>query len=403
MAFFDQIKEAPDDPILSLSLKFKADSRDPKVNLGVGAYKTAEGKSKVLNAVRKAEASLLEKELPKEYLQIDGDQRYQQAVSQLIFGRDAEPITSSRIAVVQTVGGSGALRLAGEFLSSSGVTDIFMSNPTWANHKPLFSSGGLAIHSYPYYDQNQKGLDFSGMCEAIGSMPKGSAILLHACCHNPTGVDLTLEQWRELSQLIKARGLLPVFDSAYQGFDEGLQEDAQAIRLFVDDGHKMLVCSSNSKNFGLYGERIGALSIVATDKVEAVRLKSELKRLIRANYSTPPCNGARIVSSIMESTELYSEWKEELAHMCGRIKEMRKALVAGLMAKSEDVDFAFMGTQRGMFSYSGLNGDQVDCLQKEYAIYMPRSGRINIAGLNERNVDYVVTSILSVLHQSSTR
>ncbi|MFQ5729756.1 MAG: aromatic amino acid transaminase, partial [Waddliaceae bacterium] len=315
----------------------------------------------------------------------------------LIFGEDSEAIASGRIFAAQTLGGTGALRIGGEALVQNQISDtIFLSDPTWPNHKPIFTRAGMKIDTYTYYDARNHSLSFSGICESIKRMQPGHTLLLQPCCHNPTGLAPTFEQWQKLSKLIKQQKIIPFFDMAYQGFDQSLEEDAKVVRFFVEEGHEMLVASSYSKNFGLYGERVGMLSVVTNNQETSNKVGSQIKQVIRGNYSMPPLHGARIVATILQSKELKLEWEHELTNIKERIIEMRKALVSGLQALGADSEYDFLSKQTGMFSYSGLNSDQVHRLQKEYGIYMPKDGRINVAGINAQNLDRIITSILSV-------
>ncbi|MFI5343800.1 MAG: aromatic amino acid transaminase [Chlamydiales bacterium] len=396
MSFFDEIPLLPDDPILGLPILFAAEPRPNKVNLGIGSYKTAEGLPLVLNSVRKAENLIVQRHLNKEYLPIDGDAEFLKCALQLIFGGELSSIEPERLYASQTIGGSGALRVAGELFSKLISRNIFLPQPSWPNHKPLFERGGMNVGSYPYFDPKTHLLDFKGMCQAINNLPPASIILLHASCHNPTGVDPTAEQWRELSGLIKKRGLFPFFDFAYQGFGDSIEADAQSVRLFASEGHEMMVAYSFSKNFGLYGERVGLLSVLTSQSKAKPKIASQIKTLIRGNYSSPPLQGARIVSTILKSHELTLDWKGELSNMSERIIEMRKALVAALLVKGHDRNFDFILKQNGLFSFIGLTKEQVDRLRSEYAIYMPSNGRINLAGLNTQNIEYFVQALLSV-------
>ncbi len=391
MSFFDSIEAAPPDPILGLTVAFKEDTRAEKVNLGVGAYKTDELTPLVLGAVRKAEQKIVGQDLNKEYLGIDGNPDYTSATQELVF---ADSLPAERVFAAQTPGGTGALRVAGEFLAQHVTKTIYVSDPTWANHTPVFHAAGLEVNSFPYYNAENKSLRFDEMCAAIEKIPAGSAILLHAACHNPTGVDPSEDQWRQLSDLIIKQGVLPLLDFAYQGFGRGVEEDAFAVRHFAAAGHSMLVCSSFSKNLGLYGERVGAFFVVAGDAESAARSGSQVKRIIRSNYSNPPVHGSRIAAMVLTDSDLRREWEEELSQMRGRINGVRRQLADALAAGG---DFSFMAKQYGMFSFSGLTKDQVARLRKEYAIYMPGSGRINVAGLSPKNLDYVAQAILSVL------
>ncbi len=391
MTFFTSVEGAPDDPIFSLGAACKADDREKKVNLGVGAYKTAEGAPLVLSSVRKAEALLLDRGLDKSYLQMDGIPEFRSSLLKLLFGHQCQAIAEHRFASAQTVAGSGALRIAGEFIRAHVSDTIYLSTPTWANHEPCFLAAGLRTEYYPYYDTKTKGFDFAGMMNTLKEIPAGSVVLLQACCHNPTGTDPTFEQWKEICALMKERRLMPLFDAAYQGFGAGLEEDAKVVRHFVSEGHLLMCCISCSKNFGLYGERVGLLGALCSNPAEANRVGSQIKKLIRSNYSNPPLHGARIVTEILGASELKAEWMEELGNMRTRIQEMRKAFVSQLLAIGGE--YSFMRNQLGMFSYTGLTGAQVNFLREEHAIYMPQSGRINVAGLNSDNLDHVTQAI----------
>lgn len=397
MPFFNDIPQLPEDPIFGLPIAFAADPRPNKINLGIGAYKTAEGVPLVLSSVRKAESFLLQKNLNKDYLPIEGDPDFLRCSLQLLLGTDSSLWQTNRFFAAQTVGGASALRIGSEFLAKLVGKTIFISQPSWSNHKQIFERAGLNVGSYPYFDPQTHLLDYYGMCQAIKNMPPGGVILLHGCCHNPSGIDPSFEQWKELSDLIKKQQLIPFFDMAYQGFGQGLELDAQAIRHFVNEGHEMLIAYSFSKNFGLYGERVGFLTLVCSSADRVPHIASQIKSLIRGNYSNPPLHGARIVSTILKSHELTLEWKSELNNMCERIQEMRKALIAALLVKGQDHNFNYMHQQSGLFSFSGLKAEQVQFLRAEKAIYMPNNGRINIAGLNTQNVSYVAESLLAVM------
>lgn len=397
MPFFNEIPQLPEDPILGLPIAFAADPRLNKINLGIGAYMTAEGHPQVMTSVRKAESIILHKRLNKEYLPIEGDADFIRSLLQLVLGADSSLFQTGNYFAAQTVGGASALRIAGEFLAKLVSKTIFISQPTWSNHKQIFERAGLNVGSYTYFDPHTCLLDFKGMCQAIGNMPPGSVILLHGCCHNPTGIDPSLEQWKELSSLIKKQQIIPLFDIAYQGFGKGLEPDAEAVRYFVRQGHELFMTYSCSKNFGLYGERAGLLAIVCSQTEQVPRIGSQVKSLIRGNYSTPPLHGARIVSTILNSDELSLEWKAELQSMCERVIEMRKALVAALHAKGGGRDFSYMNQQSGLFSYSGLTPEQVLRLRQEKAVYMPSNGRINIAGLHTQMISDVADALLSVM------
>lgn len=330
MSFFDEIPQMPIDPIFGLPIAFAADPRPNKINLGIGAYKTAEGNPLVLNSVRKAESLILQKHLNKEYLPIEGDAEFLRCSLELLLGKDSPLFQTGNYFAAQTIGGASALRLAGEFLAKLISRTVFLSAPSWSNHKQIFERAGLNVGSYPYFESKTFTLDFTGLCHEITNMPPGSVILLHGCCHNPTGIDPSFEQWKELSEQIKKQKIIPLFDIAYQGFGQGLEEDAKAIRYFINQGHELLISYSFSKNFGLYGERVGFLTVVCSQSEQIKKIGSQIKSLIRGNYSNPPLQGTRIVSTILNSEELTQEWKKELQSMSGRIKNMRTALVAAL-------------------------------------------------------------------------
>jgi len=396
MSFFDDVELLPADPILGLPILFKQDSRAEKVNLGIGAYRTEAGLPSVFNSVKKAEALILNK-YDKEYLPIDGLKNLVDATIECIFGHDLIKIGYEKIYAAQTIGGTGALRVGAEFLYRLNNRNIFLPQPSWPNHKPIFEKANLKVGSYPYFDATTNLLDFAGMCQAIENLPPHSCILLHACCHNPTGVDPTIEQWQELSRLIKKREVFPFFDCAYQGFATSFEADAQPMRIFALDGHEMFVAYSYAKNFGLYGERVGVLTVVANDKKSVLKIGSQIRSLIRGNYSSPPLHGALIVSAILKSHPLTADWLGELDNMRDRINEMRKALVAALLVQGSDKNFNAILKQMGLFSFVGLNKEQVDKLRENYAIYLPSNGRINLAGLNTTNIDYVSNALLAVL------
>ncbi len=397
MSFFNTIPQIPEDPILSLPIAFAADPRAQKVNLGIGAYQTDEGHPLVLKSVQKAEQYILRQHLDKEYLPIEGDPTFIRCALSLLFGEHSSVLQAKSLFAAQSVGGSSALRVLAEFFAKFVSKNIFISHPSWSNHKQIFERAGLTINSYPYFDQKTKALDHEGMCVAIQNMPPGSLILLHGCCHNPTGMDPTFEQWQILSALIKKQRIIPLFDLAYQGFGRGIEEDAQAVRYFAEEGHEMGIAYSFSKNFGLYAERVGFLTLICDQAALVPNISCQTKYLIRSNYSNPPIHGARIVSTILQFPELTVEWKTELNQMRQHIQEMRRALVEALLAASPKHDFSYLQQQVGLFSFSGLSPEQVQRLRQEKAIYMLSNGRINIAGLNTRNLPYVVEAILSVL------
>jgi aspartate aminotransferase len=397
MTFFESASLLPEDPILNLQVEFSTDPRPNKINLGIGAYNDAKGHPVLLSTVRKAERALIDSLHDKEYLPIVGNHLLIHETFNLVFGKNAFGDLNHRLFGVQSVGGTGALRLAADFFVQHTNRTIFISDPSWPNHRLAFTRSGLKVETYPYYDFAKNKIYFSSMLQVVKTIPSGSVILLQAGCHNPTGMDLTYAEWQELSLVIKKRQIFPFFDFAYQGFGSGIEEDAIPIRLFVNDGHTLFVASSYSKNMGLYGERVGVLSCLFNDNKTAMIVASHLKQIIRAMYSTPPIHGAQIASHILRSPQLKQEWVEELQKMRERVHEMRLALAKGLLAKSSSFDFTFMKDQNGLFSLSGLNPDQVLQLKQKYAIYMPTNGRINVAGLNTRNLDAVIKAILSVI------
>jgi aspartate aminotransferase len=394
MSFFEKIETAPPDPILGLTVAFKEDPRKQKVNLGVGAYKTDDLQPLVMAAVRQAEERVLKSGADHEYQPIEGHAEFLRLARELVFAGTVPP---ERVFAAQTPGGTGGLRVAAELIYNCVTKNIFVSDPTWPNHNQIFAQVGLKIENYPYWDAAKKSLRFAEMCAAIDRAAAGSAVLLHASCHNPTGLDPTAEEWKELSGRVKARGLMPLLDFAYQGFGRGLDEDAAGVRQFARDGHAMAVVWSASKNFGLYGERLGALFVVAESADGAARAGSQAKRLIRANYSNPPAHGARIVATALGAADLRKSWEAELAAMRSRINGMRRELAERLKKGGSPIDFSFMLRQNGMFSYSGLSKEQVERLKKEHGIYMPANGRINVAGLSPKNLDYAVKAMLSVI------
>lgn len=395
---FQQVQTAPPDSILGLNEAFRNDPNPEKINLSVGVYKDENGITPVLKCVKQAEKRLLETENSKSYLPIDGRPGYTKSVRELLFGADHEVLTAKRAVTVQTPGGTGALRVAGDFLADSfpGRT-LWHSQPTWPNHPNIFTAAGIPLKTYPYFDKATNGLAFAGMMEALKQAPKGDIVLLHGCCHNPTGIDPTPQQWKEIGDLIQENELLPLLDFAYQGFGDGLSEDAAGLREIARPGQEMLICSSFSKNFGLYNERVGAMTAVAGHEAEAVAVLSQLKKVIRSNYSNPPTHGAAVVETVLGDAELNAMWEEELAHMRDRINGIRKLFVDKISACGIDQDFSFIQKQKGMFSFSGLNQMQVDQLRNEMSIYIVGSGRINVAGISETNVDRLCEGIKKVL------
>ena len=395
---FAAIEMAPRDPILGITEAFNADQHPEKTNLGVGVYYDDNGKVPLLGCVQKAESLLMEKLAPRTYLPIEGLAAYDKAVQELVFGANSEVVTSKRAITAQAIGGTGALKLGADFLKRfSPNAQVYISDPSWENHRALFESAGFVVNNYPYYDTTTKGVNFDGMLASLQSMPAGSIVLLHACCHNPTGADLTDQQWAQVIQVVSERGLVPFLDMAYQGFGDGINEDGKVVGMFAAAGGPLFVSNSFSKSFSLYGERVGALSIVAANAEEAARLMSQLKRVIRTNYSNPPMHGGQVVAMALATPELRKLWEEELAGMRVRIKAMRQALVDKLKAKAPQHNFDFVIQQRGMFSYSGLTKAQVERLKTEFSIYAVDTGRICVAALNSRNIDRVVDAIAKVL------
>ena len=395
---FAAIEMAPRDPILGISEAFNADQHPEKSNLGVGVYYDDNGKVPLLGCVQKAESLLMEKLAPRTYLPIEGLAAYDKAVQELVFGANSEVVTSKRAITAQAIGGTGALKLGADFLKRfSPNAQVYISDPSWENHRALFESAGFVVNNYPYYDTATKGVNFDGMLASLKSMPAGSIVLLHACCHNPTGADLTDQQWAQVIHVVTERGLVPFLDMAYQGFGDGITEDGKVVGMFAAAGGALFVSNSFSKSFSLYGERVGALSIVAANAEEAARLMSQLKRVIRTNYSNPPMHGGQVVAMALATPELRKLWEEELAGMRVRIKAMRQALVDKLKVKAPQHNFDFVIQQRGMFSYSGLTKAQVERLKTEFSIYAVDTGRICVAALNSRNIDRVVDAIAKVL------
>lgn len=394
---FSQLKQQPADPILGLSVKFKADSDLNKIDLGAGIYKDEAGQTPILACVKAAEKFRTDNETTKAYIGSAGSALFNEKIQTLNLG-DHAVIGDKRISTISTPGGTGALRIAGEFINrcKPGAT-IWVSNPTWANHQGVFTAAGLNVKTYPYYDYENKCLDFAGMVEALKQVSKDDAVLFHACCHNPSGMDLNKDQWREVAELSKQIGYTPVVDMAYQGFGEGLDVDAYGLRLMADTVDEMIICSSCSKNFGLYRERIGACSIIGKSASSTDIISSALLPVARVNYSMPPAHGAAIVETILSSSELTGQWHGELSEMRSRISGMRRLLVDKLVAKGVTRDFDFITRQNGMFSFLGIDKDQVQRLQDEFSIYIVGSSRISVAAVSRDNVDYLAESIAKVL------
>ncbi len=395
---FSSIDMAPRDPILGITETYNADQNPNKINLGVGVYYDDNGKVPLLQCVRKAEAQLMEKLAPRTYLPIDGLAIYDKAVQELVLGANSVVIQEKRALTVQSIGGTGALKLGADFLKRfSPGSEVWISDPSWENHRALFESAGFVVNSYPYYDPATHGVNFDAMFAKLKTLPAGAIVVLHACCHNPTGADLTNEQWAQVIEVVNSQGLIPFLDMAYQGFGDSIEEDGLTVRRFAEAGSPVFIANSFSKSFSLYGERVGALSIVAVDSDEAARVLSQLKRVVRTNYSNPPIHGSQVVVTALATPELRQLWEEELAGMRDRIREMRHSLVEKLKTKAPGHDFEFVKEQRGMFSYSGLTKQQVDRLREEFSIYAVDTGRICVAALNSQNIDYTVDAIAQVL------
>ena len=397
-SLFAALPMAPRDPILGLNEAFAADPRHSKVNLGVGVYFDDAGKIPLLDSVRQAESQRTAASLPRGYLPIEGIAAYNKAVQTLLFGADSALIQAQRVSTVQALGGTGALKIGADLLRRF-VPDaqVWISDPSWENHRALFESAGFTVNTYPYYDAATRGVNFEAMLSCLRGLPERSVVVLHACCHNPTGVDISPAQWNEVVQACVERNLIPFLDIAYQGFGDGIDPDAAAVRQFAQTGLDFLVSSSFSKSFSLYGERVGALSIVSADKEEASRVLSQLKRVVRTNYSNPPTHGGAVVAAVLADPALRAQWEHDLAGMRLRIQQMRTGLLERLQAHGVKQDFSFIVRQRGMFSYSGLSSAQVDRLRDEFGIYAVSSGRICMAAINSRNIDTIAAAIAAVL------
>jgi aromatic-amino-acid transaminase len=395
---FEHVDAYAGDPILTLNEAFGKDPRAHKINLSIGIYFDDAGKLPVMSAVRTAESAMLQTIGARPYQPMEGAANYRQAVQHLLFGADHEAVKSGRVATIQTLGGSGGLKVGGDFLKRYfPKSNVWVSDPTWDNHRAMFEGAGFTVSTYPYYDAKTGGVKFPEMLAALKALPEQSIVLLHACCHNPTGVDLTAAQWQELIPVIQQRKLLPYVDIAYPGFGDGITEDAFAIRALADAGVSFFCASSFSKSFSLYGERCGGLSVVCPTKSEAELVLGQLKATIRKNYSSPPTHGGQIVARVLQTPALYDQWAGELNAMRVRIKAMREKLHAVLSAKLPGRDFSYFVTQRGMFSYTGLSAEQVDKLREEHAVYLVRSGRMCVAGLNSSNVEATAVAMAAVL------
>ena len=396
-SLFANVEMAPRDPILGLNEQFNADPNPNKVNLGVGVYTDDQGKLPLLKCVAAAEKQALEAPKAKGYLPIDGIAAYDKAVQGLVFGAEHAAVKAGRISTAQAIGGTGGLKLGADFLKRLNPNaQVLISDPSWENHRALFESAGFAVGTYPYYDAAKKGVNFDGLLSTLKAAEPGTIIVLHACCHNPTGYDLEEGQWAQIIAAVKERGLVPFLDMAYQGFADGIDADAVAVRAFSKSGLQFFASSSFSKNFSLYGERVGALSIVTASKEEAGRVMSQVKRVIRTNYSNPPTHGGALVASVLASAELRAQWEAELAGMRDRIRAMRSGLVDAIKATGCAQDFSFVAQQRGMFSYTGLTAAQVERMKDEFGIYAVSTGRICLAALNTKNLDYVAKAIAAV-------
>ena len=397
-SLFASVEMAPRDPILGLNEQFNADPNPKKVNLGVGVYTDDQGKLPLLKCVAAAEKQMSEAPKARGYLPIDGIVAYDKAVQGLVFGAEHPAVKGGRIATAQAIGGTGGLKLGADFLKRlQPNAQVLISDPSWENHRALFETAGFPVDVYPYYDAANRGINFEGMIAKLKASAAGTIVLLHACCHNPTGYDMTDAQWDEVIAVVKAQGLVPFLDMAYQGFGNGIAEDGAVVIKFLDAGLSYFVSTSFSKSFSLYGERVGALSIVSETAEESNRVLSQLKRVIRTNYSSPPTSGGQAVAMVLTTPELRQQWDQELGQMRERIKVMRKLLVEKIRTLRSDFDFNFIIEQRGMFSYSGLTKEQVKQLREEYSIYAIDSGRICVAALNTKNIDYVAQAIAKVL------
>ena len=398
MSLFTAVEMAPRDPILGLNEQYAADPNPAKVNLGVGVYFDDNGKLPLLQCVQAAEKAMMDKPAARGYLPIDGIAAYDNAVKALVFGAESDVVKAGRVATVQAIGGTGGLKIGADFLKKiSPNAKVLISDPSWENHRAIFTNAGFEVGSYRYYDAANRKVDFDGMLADLNAAAPGTIVVLHACCHNPTGYDITAAQWEQVIAAVKAKGLVAFLDMAYQGFGHGIAEDGAVIGKFVAAGLNIFVSTSFSKSFSLYGERVGALSVVAKDKDEAARVLSQLKIVIRTNYSNPPTHGGAVVAAVLNNPELRALWEKELGEMRVRIKEMRQKLVDGLKAAGVKQDMGFITTQIGMFSYSGLSKDQMVRLRNEFGVYGTDTGRMCVAALNSKNIDYVCQAIAKVI------
>jgi aromatic-amino-acid transaminase len=395
---FAQIELAPPDPIIGLTEAFNNDTNPKKVSLGAGVYQDAAGRVPILKVVRDAQERLLEKEETKNYMPIDGIPAYNQQVQTLLLGAGSAVLDGARAVTAQALGGTGALKIGADFLKRFfSTSQVWISDPSWENHRQLFEAAGFTVNTYPYYDSKTRGLNFTSMLDTLRTLPSRSVVVLHACCHNPTGVDPSQEEWTRLVDVFQTTGLIPFFDIAYQGFGAGLDADAFAVRAFAEAGIPCLVAQSFSKSFALYRERVGALTVVTGSEDEAKRVRSQLKRVIRTNYSSPASHGAQLVAAVLSDADARARWENEVAEMRDRIRQMRELFVRRMREKGVEQDFSFIERQRGMFSYSELPRETVDRLRSEYSIYIVGSGRVCVAALNEKNIDYVCEAIAETL------
>lgn len=397
MSVFAHVEQVPGDPILGLTDAYNADSRATKVNLGVGIYYDEDGRIPLLAAVRKIEEQLTAAGRPRGYLPIDGLATYTRATRELVFGKESELVAAGRVATTQTIGGSGALRVGAELLAQTlPHATVAISNPSWENHRAVFGAAGFSVQDYTYFDPTTHGVNFDGMLADLGRLEPDTVVLLHACCHNPTGADLSQAQWTQVAALLKERRLFPFIDMAYQGFDRGITEDGVAVRIMAEAGIDcFIVANSYSKSFSLYGERVGALSVVAADAGQTKAVQSHVKRIIRTIYSSPSTHGAALVAGVLGSAELRALWEDELGQMRTRIQDLRAGMVNRL-AELGAPEFGFIGQQAGMFSYSGLSRAQVDSLRDDYGIYAVGTGRICVAALSSKSLDYVAQAVYAV-------
>lgn len=396
---FSKVQQAPPDPILGITESFNKDSNPHKINLCVGVYQSETGGNPVLKSIKQAERMLLEQETTKDYLGIDGDREYTRGVQELLFGKSAETLGSNRAATLQTPGGTGALRVGADFIRSQyPQARVWVSDPTWPNHKGIFNSAGLEVKTYPYFDAENSRIRLDELLAALEAVPEGDVVLLHGCCHNPTGIDPTDEEWARIVEIFRARRIIPFLDFAYQGLGRGLDEDASSIRAFDKAGLEMLIASSFSKNMGLYRERVGAITFVTADSEAAGRVMSQAKLLVRTNYSNPPSHGAKTAGIVMGNPQIRELWISELNQMRDRIRQMRQDFVKKLAEVGVKQNFEFLAGQNGMFSFSGISGAQVERLKNEFGIYMAQNGRINVAAITPGNIDYLCRSILQTLH-----